>query len=318
LKIQKAEIERILSSTEHLVIHKDEPLKNHSTYKIGGPADYFVIPETRDALIELIRTIKKQGIPYFIVGKGSNVLFSDKGFRGVVISLEKAANQIIQKGSCKIYVGAGVLLQDLVTYAEEHEIEGFDYLSGIPGTVGGALIMNAGAFVGEIGDRVIWVDVIEENGNLEIIYHNEIGFGYRKARELENKIVLGALLEGMKGQLEMLRENRMNYIQRRNQKQPLEFGSCGSVFKRPPGNYAGTLIEKAGCKGMRIGDAMVSTKHANFIVNLGNARASDVYELIKKVREIVYRKFGVLLEPEVKFVGEFEALPDLQKEKLNG
>lgn len=315
---QKLKIDRILNDIPDLEVRKNEPLKQYSTYKIGGPADYFITPLKRESMIALLKTVIREQVPYFVIGKGSNVLFSDKGFKGVVISLEKAANQIIKKGEYRIYVGAGVLLQDLVEFAEEHAIDGFDYLSGIPGTVGGALIMNAGAFKGEIGERVKFVEVIDECGNLEIIFHDELGFGYRKTEGLVNKIVLGALVEGEKGDRLTLKTNRISYLQRRQMKQPLEYGSCGSVFKRPPGNYAGTLIEKAGCKGMRIGDAMVSPKHANFIVNLGNATSDDVYQLIIKVRKIVYEKFGVLLEPEVKFVGNFDELPKIKKEQMNG
>ncbi|GAB4182340.1 MAG: UDP-N-acetylmuramate dehydrogenase [Calditrichia bacterium] len=306
-----------MTKSFRLIIKENEPLKHHTTYKIGGPAEYLIIPEDRESLIGCLQELRRNRLPHMILGKGSNVLFSDKGIDGFVVSLEKSANEIIKKGDRLVYAGAGVLLEDVVTYTENEGIAGFDYLAGIPGTLGGALVMNAGAFVGEIGERVRWVEVIDQHGNLEIIYHDEIGFGYRLAPGLEGTVILGALLEGEPGSPEELAKKRQEYISRRNAKQPLEFGSCGSVFKRPPGNYAGTLIEKAGCKGLKIGDAMVSPKHANFIVNLGNATANDVYRLIKEVRKRVFQQFGIELELEVKLIGEFEPLPQLVKEKTS-
>lgn len=304
--MDKQQIAYYLSRIPDLEIRRDEELKRYSTYHIGGPADFLVIPQTRESMINLLKTLIIRGIPFLIAGKGSNVLYSDEGFRGVVVTLEKAAGQLEKKGDRQIYAGAGRALADLVLFAEEHAIGGFERLAGIPGTVGGALIMNAGAFDEEIGNRVSWVELMDEYGKLEIIYHDEIGFGYRKADALKGKVVLGTLVEGVPADRNQLKQIRDEILRKREAKQPLEYGSCGSVFKRPPGNYAGTLIEQAGCKGMRIGDAMVSEKHANFIINLGNARARDVYRLMKMVQQKVYEKFGVLLEPEVKLIGDFE------------
>ncbi len=315
----KKELDQIFKKFSSLEIRKKEKLAPYTTYGIGGEADYFVLPDSVSQLSSLLTILNKSGVPVFVIGKGSNILVSDKGFRGVVISLEKCSGDLFLRSNNQILADAGLRLSDLVDFAEEHEIKGFDFLAGIPGTVGGALIMNAGAFGGEIGEKVQSVQVLNSLGEIEELFPATINFGYRSAPGFQDKIILSALLEGewTPGKGEILKINKQEYLKKRKMKQPLEYGSCGSVFKRPPGNYAGTLIELAGCKGMSEGDAEVSFKHANFIINKGNAAAEDVFKLIVKVRHKVYKMFGIELQTEVKFIGEFPQLPDPDTEVYN-
>jgi UDP-N-acetylmuramate dehydrogenase len=280
----------------------NEPLENHTTYRVGGPAMVFCSPDNRDELQEILQACAKAGAPVFILGSGSNILVNDAPLEMVVIQLRNCCNELFHQGNV-LYAGAGILVSELVDYCEAHDLAGLDYMSGIPGTVGGALLMNAGAFVGEIGDRVNYIDAMMEDGKMRKISKNEAGFGYRRADFLQDKIILGCSLLMLPGNRTDLAKSREDYLTKRAAKQPLEYGSCGSVFKRPPNNYAGSLIEQAGCKGMRVGGAMVSPKHANFFVNYDNASASDIYQLIKEVQKIVYEKFQIWLEPEVKLVG---------------
>jgi len=292
------------------ICYPNEPLASHATYRVGGPADVFVVPETLDDLEAIVRKCVRENIPFFVLGEGANVLIHDEGFRGVVISLDKCCHQLFHKENL-LYAGAGVKVRELVEYCEKHALGGLDFLSGIPGTVGGALIMNAGAFVGEIGERVIRIDALDEQGRRIQISREEAGFGYRRADGLGSKVLLGCWLGVEPADANTLRAARENYLQRRAEKQPLDYPSCGSVFKRPPGDYAGRLIEAAGCKGLKIGGAIVSEKHANFILNLGNATADDIFQLIQAVQKKVYQKFGIWLEPEVKFIGFSDS--DLKK-----
>ena len=279
-----------------------EPLKKHTTYQVGGPATAMFFPKSKEKLQEIVISCNDNGIPFFILGGGSNILVHDDGLDQIVIKLNKCCSDITQMGS-QIYAGAGVLVSHLVRFCEEHRLAGLDFMSGIPGTVGGALRMNAGAFVGEIGDRVTEIEVMSQDGQFLTIPVEEAGFGYRRADNLGDKIILGCNLKLDKGNQAVLVEARREYLKERSVKQPLDYGSCGSVFKRPPGDYAGSLIEKAGCKGMKIGGAMVSPKHANFIINYQNATARDIFQLIQKVQGIVYHKFKIWLELEVKLIG---------------
>ena len=279
-----------------------EPLKNYTTYQVGGPASVLCLPENRDELQYILQSCSKAGAPVFILGSGSNILVNDAGIDMIVIQLSGCCAELYHQGNI-LYAGAGVLVSDLVAYCEKHDLAGLDYMSGIPGTIGGALLMNAGAFIGEIGDRVNLIEAMTYDGKLLKIDKEEAGFGYRQADYLQDKIMLGCSLLMLPGSRAELEKSREGYLSQRADKQPLEYGSCGSVFKRPPNNYAGTLIEKAGCKGMQVGGAMVSPKHANFIINYQNAMASDIYQLIKEVQNIVYDKFKIWLELEVKLVG---------------
>jgi len=282
--------------------YADEPLAPLTTYRVGGKAEILIYPNHLDDLEHIVKLCNRYKTEFFIIGKGANVLVHDGGFRGVVISLEKCSSQLFHEKNL-LYVGAGVTVQALVEYCEEHSLAGLDFMSGIPGTVGGALRMNAGAFVGEIGDRVLRIDAMSKQGIREQISAEEAGFGYRRANGLQDKILLGCWLLLGPGEKRILQRAREGYLERRASKQPLEYPSCGSVFKRPPGDYAGRLVEAAGAKGFRVGGAMVSAKHANFVVNEKSATANDIYEVIAEVQQMVYKQFKVWLELEVKLVG---------------
>jgi len=280
----------------------NELLKNHTTYQVGGPASALCFPANRGELQRMLQKCTQAGTPVFILGSGSNILVNDAGLDMVVIHLSDCCAELYHQGN-DLYAGAGIPVSELVNYCETYDLAGLDYMSGIPGTVGGALLMNAGAFIGEIGDRVNYIEAMSYDGQILKIGKEEAGFGYRRADYLQDKIMLGCSLQTLPGSRAELQKSREEFLTKRAAKQPLEYGSCGSVFKRPPNNYAGSLIEKAGCKGMQIGGAMVSTKHANFIVNYQNATASDIYQLIKEVQNMVYKKFKIWLELEVKLVG---------------
>jgi UDP-N-acetylmuramate dehydrogenase len=279
-----------------------EWLKNYTSYQVGGPAAALCLPGNQTELQEMLQICNQQQTPVYLLGGGSNILVHDQGLDMVVLQLSNCCSELSHHNHL-VYVGAGVLLSDLVEYCERNNLAGLDYLAGIPGTVGGALRMNAGAFVGEIGDRVILIDAMTYGGEYLIIKGEDAGFGYRQANHLQDKIMLGCQLRMLPGTQEELEKARKDYLEQRAFKQPLDYRSCGSVFKRPPGQFAGTLIEKAGCKGMRIGGAMVSPKHANFIINYENASAQDIFQLIQKVQSMVYQQFKVWLELEVKLVG---------------
>jgi len=280
----------------------NELLRKHTTYKVGGPATALCIPRDREELQDMLSFCTDNEVPVFILGSGSNILVHDRGLEQVVIKLDHCCSELYHRGT-DLYAGAGILVSQLVAYCEEHELAGLDFMSGIPGTVGGALRMNAGAFVGEIGDRVLTIDAMTFQGEMVQIKGEDAGFGYRRADFLQDKIMLGTLIRMETGKRDALEQAREGYLTQRAAKQPLDYGSCGSVFKRPPGKYAGSLIEQAGCKGMRLGGAMVSPKHANFIVNYQNATAADIYRLITQVQNIVFEKFEIWLELEVKLIG---------------
>jgi len=283
-------------------VRLNEPLKNHTTYKVGGPAAAICIPASRAELQEILKFCHQQQAAVYLLGSGSNILVHDQGVDMLVFRLNKCCSEISHTDNL-VYAGAGVLVAELVKYCEKHNLAGLDFMAGIPGTVGGALRMNAGAFVGEIGDRVILIDAMTYQGEYLTMKGDKAGFGYRRANHLQDKIMLGCQLRMIQGTREELESAREGYLAQRAAKQPLDYGSCGSVFKRPPGQYAGTLIEKAGCKGLRIGGAMVSPKHANFIINYENATAQDIFQLIHKVQRMVFQQFNIWLELEVKLVG---------------
>lgn len=273
-----------------------EPLSNHTTYRTGGLSRYFIEPYNLSELFAALKFAKDKN--FFILGAGSNVLFSDKLFDGVVISLKKLNRYVIIKNDVLI-CGAGCLLDNVINFSVSNNLSGLENLSGIPGSVGGAIYMNAGAFDIEIKDFLTSVKIMDFSGNIKIYKKNDLNFAYRSSG-LKDEIVVEAVFTLRKGKY--LENKRLEILKKRGEKQPLEYPSCGSVFKRPKEGFAGVLIENCGLKGYSIGGAEVSKKHANFIINKGNATSSDIYNLINYVKEVVYKKYGIILEEEVKLI----------------
>jgi UDP-N-acetylmuramate dehydrogenase len=277
-------------------------MSERTWYHIGGFADFLAFPSSVPELQELLAACLSLAVPVYVLGEGANVLISDRGFRGVIVNLRGGFEGIRFHGR-RVEAQAGVTLRKLVYECERRNLAGCEGLSGIPGTVGGALIMNAGTDMVEIGNLVTEVNVLESNGETRRIVRDHIGFSYRHAPALEDTVVLGGTLELVDGDEGELREKRLDLLARRASKQPLEFPSCGSVFKRPDGHFVGKLVEEAGLKGLRHGDAVIAEKHGGFIVNLGNASADDVLYLVDTVREEVNRRYNVILDLEVRLVG---------------
>ncbi|ERM93151.1 UDP-N-acetylenolpyruvoylglucosamine reductase [Caldanaerobacter subterraneus subsp. yonseiensis KB-1] len=284
-------------------LYLNEPMKRHTSFKIGGPADVLAVPGSRDELINLIAYLRQEKIPFFILGNGTNLLVSEKGIRGVVVKLSSLRNVIVE--GTKIIAEAGASLSYIANVALVHELTGFEFASGIPGTLGGAIVMNAGAYGPEMKDVVEKVEVLDENNNILILSNREMKFSYRYSILQEKEwIVLRAWISLERGNYEEIKKKMEELNQRRKEKQPLDYPSAGSTFKRPPGYYAGKLIEDAGLKGYSIGGAKVSEKHSGFIINTGNATFYDVLNLIEYIQKVVKEKFGVELVPEIKIVGE--------------
>lgn len=284
------------------MIQIDEPMSEHTTFGVGGPADVFVTPQSIDELVSVVAACRKLDVSYFVLGKGSDLLVSDKGFRGVMIALD-LINAIAREGDVLV-CEAGASLKDVAERACEEGLRGFEFASGIPGSVGGACFMNAGAYDGCMADVLQSVDVLTPTGNITTIPVEELALGYRQSRvRNEGLIVLRARIHLVPADSTLIREKIDDLTRRREEKQPLEYGSAGSTFKRPEGYFAGKLIMDAGLKGYRVGNACVSTKHAGFVVNLGGATAADVRAVISHVQDEVERQFGVRLEPEVRFLG---------------
>ena len=282
---------------------KDEMMSTHTSFKIGGKADYFVECDNFDCLKAVLKAIKDCGLDYFILGKGSNLLVSDKGIRGVVVSLGRLDKIEVNGESVTAY--AGVTLAKLCMAALENSLTGLEFAYGIPGSVGGALYMNAGAYGGEMSQVVTCATVLDKNGDIKEIPLKCMELGYRTSVFKTNgDIILSVKFSLKKGDKAEIKDKMDDFMSRRKDKQPLEYGSAGSTFKRPEGYFAGALIEKNGFKGVSVGGAMVSQKHAGFVINYDNATASDVLALMERIKATVLDKDGVLLEPEVIFVGE--------------
>lgn len=291
-----------------------EPMKQHTTFKIGGAADYFVTPDTTEQLKQVILLCRKGNIPYYVIGNGSNLLVADKGYRGVIIRLCRNLDRLTIMDSAdagntehRIKAGAGIMLSRLASEAAGMGYTGLEFAGGIPGTLGGAVTMNAGAYGGEIKDCIESVSVMNEQGDITVLSKDELLLGYRTSViQKKNLIVLEAVFVFETGDREQIKEKMAEYNRLRRQKQPLEYPSAGSTFKRPEGYFAGKLIMDAGLGGFRVGGIMVSGKHCGFVVNTGDGTASEARQLIKEVDRIVYDRFQVHLEPEVRFLGEFE------------
>lgn len=289
---------------EHIRVQ--EPMEAHTTLHIGGKADYFVTPADIEEIRQLVMLCKQERMPYYIIGNGSNLLVSDLGYRGLILQLGDGFSEIWYKENDCITAKAGVLLARLANAAAEYSLTGLEFASGIPGTLGGAVAMNAGAYDGEMKQCLTGARVLDEEGNVIELKKEELELGYRTSiLQKKNYILLEADLQLSKGDMAAIRQ-RMNELNaQRREKQPLEKFSAGSTFKRPTGYFAGKLISDAGLRGYRVGGAAVSEKHCGFLINLDNATAKDFLTLIEDVIRIVEEKFGVRLEPEVKFLGEW-------------
>lgn len=284
----------------------DEPMKRHTTFRIGGPADCFLLPSTEEELQGILKICKDEKMPYFILGNGSNLLVGDGGYRGVVIQIYKNMSAVKTEGTT-ITAQAGALLSAVAAAAKNASLTGFEFAGGIPGTIGGAAVMNAGAYGGEMKDVLCEVTVMDKEGEIFSLPAEKLELGYRTSViKKAGYIVLEAKIQLKEGDQEAIRETMKDLTIRRTTKQPLEYPSAGSTFKRPEGYFAGKLIMDSGLAGYQVGGAQVSEKHCGFVINAGGATAKDVRTLMDNVRDIVYKKYGVTLEPEVKFLGDFE------------
>ncbi len=294
--------DKLKSIVEIVKFH--EPMSEHTTFKIGGPADYFVSVTKEREVYDAILWAKENNVPYMIIGNGSNMLVSDKGIRGLVIEIGKNFADVRCEGE-KIYSQAGALLSRVAKMAMNESLTGMEEISGIPGTVGGAVYMNAGAYGGEISSAIETVTYLDNDGEIKTVTAEECDFGYRTSIfETGDKIVLSVVFALKKGNLDEIKEKMADYTNRRKTKQPLAFPSAGSTFKRPEGHFAGALIENAGLKGFTVGKAQISELHAGFVINLGGATAEDVMGVIRHAQKVVKEKYNVCLEPEVRLIGE--------------
>lgn len=292
-----------IAGTEQVLIR--EPMKNHTTFRIGGPAACFVRPQDAGQVERILHICRENEVPWFILGNGSNLLVSDRGFDGVIIQIYRNMSRIQVSGH-HMTVQAGALLSAVAKQALREGLSGLEFASGIPGTVGGAVVMNAGAYGGEMKDVVESVTVLDEEGAVRKLAREELQMGYRTSLvKKKGYTVLEAVLKlndgdpaAISARMEELKEQRVS-------KQPLEYPSAGSTFKRPEGYFAGKLIMDSGLRGFRVGGAQISEKHCGFVINTGDATAEDVVRLIRQVQDIVYEKFHVKLEPEVRFLGIF-------------
>ena len=295
------------AGADHIL--KDEPMSAHTTFRIGGPADYFVVPEDAASLGRGVALCRAEGVDYFITGNGSNLLVGDGGYRGVVFHICHTMNDVAyeEKGTeLLVEAGAGVMLSSLARQVSSKGYTGFEYATGIPGTLGGGVTMNAGAYGGEISDNLLWAELMDETGAVLRLERDRLKLSYRHSVMMEQPlVVLRAGFSFTKGDAMAITEKVAELSRSRKEKQPLEYPSAGSTFKRPEGYFAGKLIQDCGLKGFSVGDAMVSEKHSGFVINVGHATAADVMTLIRHVQQEVDRQFCVRIEPEVRMIGEF-------------
>lgn len=285
-------------------VRLEEPMKAHTSFRIGGPAELFLTPENAAQIAETIQILRRYEIPVFILGNGSNLLVRDKGIRGAVVQLSGRMSALETDGTA-LYAEGGALLSAAVAKAAEAGLTGLEFASGIPGSIGGAVMMNAGAYGGEMKDVLESVDVLTQDLRRETLPVGQLGLSYRHSSLAERgDIVLGARFQLEQGDLQAIQARMAELAEQRREKQPLQYPSAGSTFKRPEGYFAGKLIQDAGLKGKTIGGAQVSEKHAGFLINTGSATAGEMLELIAFCQRTVEEKFGVRLETEVKIVGE--------------
>ena len=293
-----------LGGVAGIEVKTDEIIAPYTTYRIGGPAAIWTAPASEDGIGKALAIVREAGIPMFILGYGSNLLVSDKGWPGVILYLGANLSGWRFNDTAGT-VMAGSRLLDLIRDAVDQGLGGMELMAGIPGSVGGALRMNAGAFGQEIEQTTVKVKGFQLDGSPFEAGRNEIDFSYRRVPQLERVVITSGEFRFKKTAAGILKQRMNDILELRAKKQPLNYPSCGSVFKRPPGYYAGALIEEAGLKGERVGDAMVSPKHAGFILNTGKASAADVFSLIRRIEDRVWKRFGVKLAREVKLIGEF-------------
>lgn len=282
----------------------DEPMKKHTTFKIGGPADILIVPKKISEIKAVVECCNAEAIPFMVVGNGSNLLVRDGGIRGVVIKLAEnfSGVEVVRE---RLKIQAGALMSKVANIALENSLGGFEFGSGIPGTIGGAVTMNAGAYGGEIGNLVASVTCLDLNGNIKTYTRAEMEFGYRKSLvQAEKLTVLEAELEFASGNYDEIKAKIAELTAQRTSKQPLQFASAGSTFKRPEGYFAGKLIEDSGLRGFRHRNVQIAEKHCGFVINLGDSTAEDVLHLIATVQKIVYDNFGIRLETEIRIIGE--------------
>jgi len=295
---------RLLTIVEASRVFANEPMHRHTTFRIGGPADYLVLPASAAEVVALVKLAREKGVPITILGNGSNVLVLDGGIRGLVLKFGAAMSSIASKGST-IIAGAGALLSEIARFAAEKYLTGFEFAVGIPGSIGGAVYMNAGAYESEMSSVVKAAVGVTPDGTVRRFGRDALEFGYRHSVFQDNGCIICEIeIELMPSDPETIKRKMEEYTALRLLKQPVDLPSAGSTFKRPPGRFAGTLIEQAGLKGLSVGGAKVSEKHAGFIVNVGDATAKDVLALIQEVQRRVFERFGVLLQPEVRVLGE--------------
>lgn len=288
---------------QEVKIFENEPMSAHTTFRIGGPARYYMIPENAEQVSKCMEFAMKIELPYVIVGKGSNVLFSDEGYPGVVIEVGRSMADIEVSGDGHIRAGAGAGLGALAAAAAKQLLSGLEFASGIPGTVGGAVVMNAGAYGGEIKDCIKSAKVLNKDGAVKELSRDEMELGYRSSViQRRGYIVTEAVFQLHEGNKEEILGRMSELNAKRREKQPLDYPSAGSTFKRPEGYFAGKLIEDAGLRGFQVGDAQVSEKHCGFVINRGKATAADVVRLMEEVQKRVFETSGVRLEPEVKII----------------
>lgn len=301
----EAFLNKLQDILEQEEILTQEPMKLHTTFKVGGPADVFVKPDSVEQIKQIMEAAREEQIPVYIMGNGSNLLVGDKGYRGIIIQIYKNMNQISCEGN-EIKAQAGALLSTIAKVALDQELGGFEFASGIPGTLGGAVTMNAGAYGGEMKQVLKSAVILTRDGEIKTLTVEDLKLGYRKSVIIDKDyIVLEAVLELVPAKKEEIQEKMNEYALARRTKQPLEYPSAGSTFKRPVGYFAGKLIDDAGLRGFSYGGAQVSEKHCGFVINRGDATARDIVTLMKMVNEKVMEKFGVALEPEVKMIGDF-------------
>nr|WP_177298133.1 UDP-N-acetylmuramate dehydrogenase [uncultured Blautia sp.] len=283
----------------------DEPMSSHTTFRIGGPAEVFAMPENYEQIGAVLTLCDQEQLPYFVLGNGSNLLVSDSGYRGVIIQMDRNMEEIRLEGN-EIHACAGALLSSIAVAARNASLTGFEFAGGIPGTLGGAVVMNAGAYGGELKDVLKEAVVMDREGKIFTIPVEKLEMGYRTSViKTAGYLVLEAVIALEKGDPEKIRATMKDLSDRRTEKQPLDCPSAGSTFKRPEGYFAGKLIMDSGLRGYRIGGAQVSEKHCGFVINAGGATAKDVRALMDHVISTVQEKYGVTLEPEVKFLGDF-------------